>query len=111
MFFFAEVMLRSGQRTSDILDPSTVNLAPVPDMYTAFMRTLIKPAPQQQQQKQQRIAGGPLLATANTTLARGGVGLASKGRKVKRGGDRSVVAPTSVMEEGLLSVLAKKLKA
>eukprot|EP00903_Cladosiphon_okamuranus_P017264 g15909.t1 len=111
-----EAMLRSGQRASDVLDPSTVNLAPVPDMYQAFMRTLLKPAPQQQQQQQQqprRVAGGAPLSLADATLltAGGGAGGASKGRRGKRGGERGLVSPPSVMEEGLLSMLSKKLKA
>lgn len=113
-FFFpvAEAVLRSGKRASDVLDPSTVNLAPVPDMYQAFMRTLLKPAPQQQQQ-QQRVAGGAQFGVADATLAGGGAGVGSalKGRKGKRGGDKGLVSPPSVMEEGLLSVLSKKLKA
>lgn len=110
----AEAALRSGQRASDVLDPSTVNLAPVPDMYQAFMRTLLKPAPQQQQ-KQQRAAGGAPLSVGGATLAGGvggaGIGGSSKGRKGKRGGDRGLVSPPCVMDEGLLSVLSKKLKA
>ena len=109
-------MLRSGQRASDILDPSTINLAPVPDMYQAFMRTMLKPAPQQQQQQQQqqRSAGGaPFTIAADATLAGigAGVGKAAKGRKGQRGGDKRLTSPPSVMEEGLLSALSKKLKA
>lgn len=100
-------MLRSGQRVSDILDPSTINLAPVPDMYTAFMRTLIKPAPQQQQQ---RIASSARLATADASLALG-VNKVPKGRQGKRGGDKGLVSTPAVMDEGLLAVFAKKLKA
>lgn len=110
-FVFAEAVVRSRRRASDVLDPSTVNLAPVPDMYTAFMRTLIKPAPQQQQQQQQSIASGALLAAAGPTLAGGGIGKASKGRKGKRAGERAPGCPPSVMEEKLLAVFAKKLKA
>lgn len=35
----------SGGRLSDVLDPLSLNLAPVPDLYEAFMKTLLKPAP------------------------------------------------------------------
>lgn len=108
----AEAMLRSGQRASDVLDPSTVNLAPVPDMYQAFMRTLVKPAPRQQRQRA-AAGGAPFGAAAGATLAGAGAGGGgvAKGRKGKRGGDRGLVSPPSVVEEGLLSVLSKKLKA
>lgn len=81
-------------------------------MYQAFMRTMLKPAPQQQ--KQQRSAGGaPFTMPVDVTLAGvgAGVGGATKGRKGRRGGDKGLVSPPSVMEEGLLSALSKKLKA
>ncbi|CBJ32024.1 expressed unknown protein [Ectocarpus siliculosus] len=101
-----EALLRSGQRVSDILDPSTINLAPVPDMYQAFMSTLVKPAPLQQQQKS-RMGGAPF----DNTLAGGAGSKPSKGRgRGHRGGDKGLVTPPSVVEEGLLSMLAKKLK-
>lgn len=45
--YLAEAGLRSGRRLSDVLDPSSLNLAPVPEMYEAFMKTLLKPARQQ----------------------------------------------------------------
>ncbi|CAM9483119.1 unnamed protein product, partial [Ectocarpus fasciculatus] len=106
-----EAVLRTGQRASDILDPSTVNLAPVPDMYQAFMSTLVKPAPlqQQQQQQQQRRMGG---AAFDNTIAGSASCKPSKGRgRGHRSGDKGLVPPPSVVEEGLLSMLAKKLKA
>lgn len=108
----AEALLRSGQRASDVLDPSTINLAPVPDIYQAFMRTLLKPAPQQQQQQQQRAAGGvPFSAAVSTTLA-GGFDKSSKGRGKKgKRGRGAVASPPAMVEEGLLSVLAKNLRA
>ncbi|CAM9433399.1 unnamed protein product [Ectocarpus sp. 13 AM-2016] len=100
-----EALLRSGQRASDILDPSTINLAPVPDMYQAFMSTLVKPAPLQQQKR--RMGGAPF----DNILAGAAGSKPSKGRgRGHRGGDKGLVTPPSVVEEGLLSMLAKKLK-
>lgn len=103
-------MLRSGRRASDILDPSSIHLAPVPDLYEAFMATLLKPAPQSQRKvgADRALAGSGVQASA----ARGS-GAADRGAgrgkgKGKRGGAKIVAA---AVDEGLLSVLAEQLKA
>ncbi|CAM9484967.1 unnamed protein product [Ectocarpus sp. 12 AP-2014] len=74
-------------------------------MYQAFMSTLVKPAPLQQQKR--RMGGAPF----DNILAGGAGSKPSKGRgRGHRGGDKGLVTPPSVVEEGLLSMLAKKLK-
>lgn len=129
---FLEAALRSGERVSDILDPSTINLAPVPDLYEAFMKTLLKPAPAQSRHKailDPTLARGGAHLTGSAGLGspdargggmvggnvKGGVGSGGKAYGFKGRGKRSgggeQTAATAKLDEGLLSVLKEKLKA
>lgn len=105
-------------RASDILDPSSINLAPVPDLYQAFMKTLLKPAPEApntvalggRQQRQQT-------AAARKGTDTGGASDGSTAGKANRHGwwGAGVVAgkgsSRAVMDHGLLAALSAKMKA
>lgn len=116
----AEAGLRSGRRLSDVLDPSSLNLAPVPEMYEAFMKTLLKPARQQRpvldegrgasdggsKKKGRRGAGGAKSledAEKEKGLGLGGLGFATDGGTGELGESKPA------FDEELLALFTKRI--
>lgn len=94
----AEVALRSEQQASDILDPSSLNLPTVSDLYEPFMKTLLKPAPRSSQKAWE---AHPLLLKEKGKKRQGSHGGATGARK----GQRAVG-----VDKGLLAALTEEMK-
>lgn len=112
LFCFSEAALRSGGRTSDILDPSSINLAPVPDLYQAFMKTLLKPAPKPRNTAPMGEAPG-LGRNKSVAASSHRKGTGKRGSAAGGGGDgrgAMVMPSTAVIDEGLLAALATKFR-